>query len=573
MKRPLLIRIAKGSITDVKATAIVVTHFQGIEPGGAELAVDDAIGGAITAFTRNKSLAGELGSFFVVPSLTSRLYAQMVVVLGLGTYDIFARRVRQKESEEGGLIRQVGFRLIEGLLGINVTDFSTVLIGGGGGGLNADEAAFLLIQAIGEAISRLDHEGRIHEFTIVEFDEGKIPGILMGYEKAKESLKDKLDLEKKELTVPSEKKEVSKPQNIIYISLRREGEELFFSVFTDKAQVVMEKKTFSSDTIRGLISELRSYGEKKGTSRDSAHIESEIKNSGGALYGLIFPPGIQNYIRRYHVEYSFIISMERSLVYIPWELLYDRDLGIFLGKLSLGRQIIREESFLKGREPYSEDGEINMLIIANPSGDLDAAKKEEEDLKKLIQNHIPNSRLKVDLWSGLWDGKSKQSLGIIKLLYAGKYEIVHYSGHAFYDEFEPHKSGWFLGENDILRAFEFQNLPRPPVMVFANACESGKGSSKDDIKIREELPYGLADAFIQAGVDIYIGTAWRIGDETAKEFATTVYKKLIVYNKDIGHSISGARGELTKGFTSFSDPGWAGYMLYGTPSFRFLLSG
>src|SRR3990172_7607697 len=288
----------------------------------------------------------------------------------------------------------------------------------------------------------------------------------MGYERAKNSLKDKLDLEKKELTVPSEKKEVSKPQNIIYISLRREGEELFFSVFTDKAQVVMEKKTFSSDTIRGLISELRSYGEKKGTSRDSTHIESEIKNSGGALYGLIFPPGIQNYIRKYNEEYSFIISMERSLVYIPWELLYDRDLGIFLGKLSLGRQIIREVSFITGREPYSEDGEINMLIIANPSGDLGAAKKEEEDLKKLIQKHIPGSRLKVDLWSGLWDGKSKQSLGIIKLLYAGKYEIV--------------------------------------------------------------------------------------------------------YNKDIGHSISGARGELTKGFTSFSDPGWAGYMLYGTPSFRFL---
>ena len=56
MKRPLLIRIAKGSITDVKATAIVVTHFQGIEPGGAELAVDDAIEGAITAFTKIKAL-------------------------------------------------------------------------------------------------------------------------------------------------------------------------------------------------------------------------------------------------------------------------------------------------------------------------------------------------------------------------------------------------------------------------------------------------------------------------------------------------------------------------------------
>ena len=84
MKRPLLIRIARGSITQMKTSAIVVSHFQGVAPGGAEAAVDEALGGDITFFATTRSLVGALGDFFAIPSLASGLHAQVVVVMGLG---------------------------------------------------------------------------------------------------------------------------------------------------------------------------------------------------------------------------------------------------------------------------------------------------------------------------------------------------------------------------------------------------------------------------------------------------------------------------------------------------------
>ena len=46
--RPLVIRLMSGDITRVRASLIVVNHFNGLPPSGAEAAIDEALGGVIS---------------------------------------------------------------------------------------------------------------------------------------------------------------------------------------------------------------------------------------------------------------------------------------------------------------------------------------------------------------------------------------------------------------------------------------------------------------------------------------------------------------------------------------------
>jgi CHAT domain-containing protein len=74
------------------------------------------------------------------------------------------------------------------------------------------------------------------------------------------------------------------------------------------------------------------------------------------------------------------------------------------------------------------------------------------------------------------------------------YDIVHYSGHAFFDNVLPGRSGILL-RNGVLTASDVRfmlDLNRNPI-IYANACSAGR------IKSVSSRFTGLAAAFIRAG--------------------------------------------------------------------------
>jgi hypothetical protein len=233
----------------------------------------------------------------------------------------------------------------------------------------------------------------MNEFTIVEADPAKIPVIKKGCDRALEKFKDVLQVEVRDLSLPMDRKEVVEPKEVMYVSVRRGGEHLYYSVMTHRPVSIMTEALFASDNISGLITQLRAYGEgnKEG---DPSTIEAEIKQTEGTLYDLLVPSEVQRWIRELHEESPLILSLERSLAQIPWELMYDGELGRFLGDLAMGRQITGGESFRQSRRA---DHEINMLIVANPSGDLPEAEKEGGKLKTFIDQNVP--QVKADMWS------------------------------------------------------------------------------------------------------------------------------------------------------------------------------
>src|SRR5262245_37138326 len=77
-QRRLEVTLARGSITDVDASAYVLGVFRNVAPSGAAKAIDQYLEGAITEFTARRMLSGDVGSVFVVPVGRNQLPADMI---------------------------------------------------------------------------------------------------------------------------------------------------------------------------------------------------------------------------------------------------------------------------------------------------------------------------------------------------------------------------------------------------------------------------------------------------------------------------------------------------------------
>jgi CHAT domain-containing protein len=131
-------------------------------------------------------------------------------------------------------------------------------------------------------------------------------------------------------------------------------------------------------------------------------------------------------------------------------------------------------------------------------------------------------------------------------LNAGRYEVLHYSGHAFFGEVESKRSHWIVDRGEKVEAFRFEKTPRPPVLVFDNACESARFEKPG--KRNTEIAYGLAESFIKSGVNVYLGTTWEVDDRAARMFAETLYQKMVSGGGDLGEAMAVVREKVLDQF-------------------------
>ncbi|MCE7979991.1 MAG: CHAT domain-containing protein [Caldilinea sp. CFX5] len=139
------------------------------------------------------------------------------------------------------------------------------------------------------------------------------------------------------------------------------------------------------------------------------------------------------------------------------------------------------------------------------------------------------------------------------------HDIVHFSGHAFFDNVLPGRSGLVLSDGaltaaDVRFKVEFPNEHRP--LIYANACLAGR------IKSVASRFTGLAAAFIRAGAAGYISPLWSIDDQDAAALAIVYYNKLLSGEHSIGECLYAAK-RAHAGSGSIT---WASYVLYGDPT-------
>jgi hypothetical protein len=251
---------------------------------------------------------------------------------------------------------------------------------------------------------------------------------------------------------------------------------------------------------------------------------------------------------------------------VPWELL-DVD----------GLPLCRRFSFsrwpklrsLSCPSSYRLDGEIRVLIVANPSGDLPGASNECKRLINEFEGSPLSSRLKIDVADQTDDAFSIRSK-------MRRCQILHYAGHAIFADKggDLTRCGWLLkgnpqypGSGDLLRAGALSGFwsESPPLLVFANACRSGQGSARAYQQlVTADAAMGLAQAFLGAGVGNYIGTVWESpDDDSTVEFASAFYRDFFS-GRSVGDSVVSARNHCTHLFGE-EDLTWARYALFGDP--------
>jgi len=109
-----------------------------------------------------------------------------------------------------------------------------------------------------------------------------------------------------------------------------------------------------------------------------------------------------------------------------------------------------------------------------------------------------------------------------------------------------------------------------PAMVFCNACQSGQTEEWKLEPTYSEKIYGLANAFLLAGVQHYIGTFWEVLDEPSARFAEKFYQYMLD-GAPIGEALRMARLFLVKEYGEDTIV-WASYMLYGDPGANYFAS-
>jgi CHAT domain-containing protein len=154
---------------------------------------------------------------------------------------------------------------------------------------------------------------------------------------------------------------------------------------------------------------------------------------------------------------------------------------------------------------------------------------------------------------------------------SGKYDLLHYAGHAFFDATRPARSGILCSGENVLSGAELAELGHLPSLVFFNACEAGrirkKGAdpsphSTSNVRERIDRNVSLAEAFLRGGVANYVGTYWPVNDSAAEIFSRVFYDALL-REKTIGEALATGRAALDT--AKLQD--WADYIFYGSADF------
>ncbi len=297
------------------------------------------------------------------------------------------------------------------------------------------------------------------------------------------------------------------------------------------------------------------------------------------------------------------LQIPKHLMRYPWELMSDQE-GLLFERFAMGRQF-----FTRSRMPKKQqrpETALRVLVLGDPKFDasfwkeskpnqLPGAVREAKHVVDLFRELRDDLEGIVEVWIEAHIGCVITVNQVRDLLRSGRYDIVHYAGHACFNPDDAEGSAWLLSDG-LLHAREIRNTlqwtPTPPWLVYANACEAGMegGDSiaSDVLRHYQGDVCGLGSAFTDHGVRGYLAPLWPINDDVALQIATDFYRGLLIKRFTLGESLfkakqdaknrllgidGQAQGSLLPAQVALS---WASLVLYGDPSqglFQSLWSG
>ena len=553
-RRRLEIRIVHGSIVDANARAIVLGLFRNVDPAGPAAALDARLGGAIRELAFRRMFDGSLGQVYVLPTPRTALLAEFAVFAGLGDFDEFGHDAQAYAAEN----------VIRAFARSRVEDFATVLIGAGSG---SSVAAALdgQLQGYLAGLRRADPGRVVRRITICELDARKFASL----RSAMTRLAPKLGADDFDLVVDEEDSRpprrtaphparVDRAPDPVYllVNLAEDGRSTLLcraSLLTagSKAAVLSGSVPVEKTGLHEQIARLER----------SALAPRELTRSGERLARTLLAASVREGLAGM-AAHALVVVHDREASRVPWEAMRI-DSGWPALEQGVSRRYASEQlTVARWRETRVPGERLRVLLVVDPTEDLPGAAAEGAALLPLLTEH----RAEVESLTGAAATRDR----LRSLLRSGRFDVLHFAGHGYFDPNRPGESGLLCAGDEVLRGVDLDGIGDLPALVFFNACEAARvrrrsaarrhaGSASRAVR---RPSTSLAEAFLVGGVANFLGTHWPVGDDAALTFSTSLYPALLS-GRPLGTSIRDARRAVqVKGSGD-----WADYVHYGNASF------
>lgn len=557
-QRRIDIRLAHRSIVDVGAEAYVLGAFRGVAPSGAARAIDVELDGALAEAFARRMFSCASGEVFTVPVGRTTLAASYVVILGLGGFEDFGESTLELVAENA----------VRALVRSKVDDFATILVGGGCG-IPVPGLLKATITGFVRGLLETDVEQDFRRITLCELDATR-------YAQMREALLDLAatpifeaievtvtELEAKAPRPPAAARNarIDPPSPTRYLYVEQlggtvgEGPARYRVSLLDaerKAAILLDEQAIDAPRLDELLTRPGSAG----------FTHARLRRFGAELAKLVLPPRILEALaaRSGGADQALVVLHDASASRVPWETLHVGGRFPALHGGLARRYVARDLSVAKWLESRRMGRTLDVLVIVDPTGDLAGADAEGRLVLDALEA-VPDLHCTVRRRA---EATRRQLLADFD---SGRFDVVHYAGHAFFDARVPVRSGLVCAGGEVLSGKDVAALSRTPALFFANACESARVRG-DQPKSRLHLAASFAESILRGGIAQYLGTYWPVGDEGAKTFAQVFYRQ-ILGGTSIGRALDLARAALAA--AKLVD--WADYIHYGARSFRLKIAG
>jgi CHAT domain-containing protein len=563
------LRFAKGSVTETSARAIALGVFSDVTPSGAASALDERLGGAIDGMFRRRMFGARIGEIFILPKGRHALAADFIAFVGLGSFDRFGEEALQTAAEN----------LIRTMINARVEEFATVLFGGGSGS-NPAGALKNLLTGFFRGLRDADHDHQFRRIVVCEMNPDRYTALKAElFRLSSTSLCQDVEITFDEEVLP-EAPRMPQPARAraagdpVYLIVRQEQETAQAATVRSSLLTAGSKATIITGT-RSV--DVASLEKTRHAIADRKRIDFET--DGSHLAELVLADQVRAVLPRYAAHHLVVVH-DAAMSKVPWEVLAlprtDDAAKIYFPSIEAGlshRYAAEDLSVAKWLEERIDDNVLNMLLVVNPTGDLDGAEEEGERVRALFAGR-PGIQLREIHGSGATHRE------LLAAFSSGLYDVIHYAGHAFFDARHPEQSGILCHRSVPLTGAQLSAVGKLPSLVFFNACEAArvrgrrapagkktaaKQTAAKDAARRAKLAedtVGFAEAFMRGGVANFLGTYWPVGDAAANTFAQTFYGRITA-----GDALGTALLEGRRAVRAIDDKDWADYVFYGSPDF------
>ena len=322
--------------------------------------------------------------------------------------------------------------------------------------------------------------------------------------------------------------------------------------------------------VRGQRTQSRLVKDLVATASNDQNRDQRI---GRTLFSLTIPVELEPYLAD---SGEMQLALDPQTAAIPWELLdvnrgQDADQRPWAIRVKLLRKL-RIERFRDN--VVDADADAGALVIGEPACPeeyprLEGARNEAIAVNACLTGPGALDPAKVTLLTG--SDPSQPGPGaerVINTLFETAWRIVHIAGHGSPGA-NGKPGGVVLSNGTFLGPDEIRSMRVVPELVFVNCCHLGRGDAKQLLNPRYDrvgFASGVAGALIEIGVRCVVAAGWAVDDDAATEFASAFYASLLRGNRFI-EAVGEARAQAYE-----RNPGvntWAAYQCYGDPDWRF----